>query len=83
MYYTCIYYICITHVSTTYVLRLYFYTCISEGSTPITNVKHALQVFYTCITGVLHMYYRCMNYMFDTPKNNIDILHVYHMWHIL
>ncbi len=39
-----------------------------------------------CITGVLHMYYRCMNYMCNMPKTPhmyyIFITHIIYMWHI-
>ncbi len=39
-----------------------------------------------CITGVLHLYCRCINYMCNTPKTPhmyyIFITHVIHMWHI-
>ncbi len=28
------------------------------------------------ITGVLHMYYMYMNYMYNTPKNTTHVLHM-------
>ncbi len=52
----------------------------SVGYTPV------LHVWNMCITSILHIYYRCMNYMCNTPKtphmNYICITHVIHMWHI-
>ncbi len=39
-----------------------------------------------CITGVLHMYFLCMNYMCHTPKipfmYYMCTTHVIYMWHI-
>ncbi len=32
-----------------------------------------------CITGVLHMFYMCMNYIYNIPKSTTHVLHVHHM----
>ncbi len=91
---------CITHVSATHVLHLYsntYTTCVRY--TPVLHMQ-----FYTgntCVgkhlyymseniysTGVLHMYYRCMNYMHNTPNTiyvhmyYLCITHVTHLGHI-
>ncbi len=45
-----------------------------------------LRVWNMSVSGVLHMYHRCMNYMCNTPKTPhmyyMCITHVIHMWHI-
>ncbi len=30
-----------------------------------------------CLAGVLHIYYRCMNYMCNRPKMTTHVLHMY------
>ncbi len=45
----------------------YYVVIRSMGYTPV------LHVWNMCIIGVLHMYYRCMNYMCNTPKHNTCI----------
>ncbi len=75
-------YICITHVFLNMQYRCKIYTCILHkelyicntyvGYTPILHVSNI------CITGVLPMYYRCMNNMCYTPNNTTSVVHVYH-----
>ena len=61
---------CNTCVYTTPVLHMYFNTCnICVGYTPILMCE-------TCITAILYMYYRCMNYICNTHKHHTCITRV-------
>ncbi len=42
------------------------------------RIIHLYYMCETCITGVLDMHFRCMNYMYNTPKNSTHVLYVYH-----
>ncbi len=66
-----------THVSNTcvgYTLVLHMYSYKCNKYVEYTPVFHVWNI---CTTCILHMYYMCMNYMFNTPKPNTCILHVY------
>ncbi len=74
-------YTVVIHVVWFYVYHMCRNTIVLHvGYTPV------LHVWIMSITGVLHMYYRLMNYMCNTPKTPhmyyMCITHVIHMWHI-
>ncbi len=61
------------NINIEWISRNKFYTC-------NTGVEYTLYYMYeTCITGVLHMYYMCMNYMFDNLKYHTCITCASHM----
>ncbi len=68
----------------THVLHVWnmFYTC---NSTDVIYTVQAMHLYYmceTCIIGVLHIYYSCMNYyMCNTPQNMCGTC-IIQMWHI-
>ncbi len=67
-----------THVIHEYDIYLY-YTCISTHVIHITCVGYTPVLYVTCVLGVLHMYYMCINYMCNTPKHHTCITCVSHM----
>ncbi len=67
----------------TYVVHLYllyiYHMCTSTHVIHVQAIPlYYIHVWNIGIVGVMHMYYRCVNYMCNTPKQDTCVLYMYH-----